>query len=856
MRKPRKVLHDNNYFQDNILDRTKIWLTECIFSRKSRVFPIAIGFAITFLLFFLFIFRSPPTNQITFPPTNTTFQSYKCQILLLIPSKDFHPSILSPLLSKEKYQNCQIKIQKISLDSNINEDDYQNVNDFDGEDGTIASEKKILQITNDHLKRYLVQVKNNNPTVVLLYLNSDFLNLNPSQINDFSQFLSKMPIPVIASTTNIDSESTALEIQNLYKILIPCEKIIPLDKNSLLFLLEGLLFPIDRINRIENLHELLCIIFELNPLPNFVKIMKDSNICQENTKQSIENNNKITNSINKKYEKLLQCYQYINKEVDQNKIFSLLSQPNLFINARFQTIENHYSINDKKYSIDEIIDSQGIFLLEQFYFKIKQKNNNVFQLKISHPKIKILISNNDFNELKICIKLLNPHSPNIGIIKDLNKIDLNDYQINLKDCSEANQLFCSNFPQQIFLNQKMRKNLFKPIFNRQNVNKINILWEGTIFDNYGISKVAREILKGICFRSEINCTLLPLWKGNVGRDLFKDSIVDKNTALQMNNQNIHIFQHWPPRFSPTNLDRKYVVIQPWEFGAIPLDWVEKTKIGVAEIWVPSQFNVNNFISSGIEKKKVHKIFHGVDPLIFHPNGKKFEKLKTKKSLIFLFLGGDLPRKGIDILLDAYISEFSPNDDVCLLIHSRYSVGFQNKRIEKILKNQKKYPEIEYLTSDFTTDEIVQIYHRADYLIHPFRAEGFGLTTIEALSSGLPLIVSKCGPVLEFLDEKSSFFIPTDKTNCDYKPCGEKKIFQWETNIQPFWCEPKKKVLQNIMKRVYNERNSKPIKRIKNGINLTSKLGWDPVVQNALNRIYEIYKDQVMDYSQNTENLSN
>ncbi|KAJ6231300.1 hypothetical protein M0813_06029 [Anaeramoeba flamelloides] len=826
MRKPRKVLHGNNYFQDNVLDRTKIWLTECIFSRKSRVFPITIG--------------------------------------------------------------------------NINEDDYQNVNDFNGEDGTIASEKKILQITNDHLKRYLVQVKNNNPTVVLLYLNSDFLNLNPSQINDFSQFLSKMQIPIIASTTNIGSESTALEIQNLYKILIPCEKIIPLDKNSLLFLLEGLFFPVDRINYIGHLNELLCIIFELNPLPNLVKIMKDSNICQEFTKQSIENNNKITNSINKKYEKLLQCYQYINKEVDQNKIFSLLSQPNLFINARFQIIENHYSsknkqsqngngnenqktsslseitiqtffnkfhifsknkilqiiVNDKKYSIDEIIDSQGIFLLEQFYFKIKQKNNNVFQLKISHPKIKILISNNDFNELKICIKLLNQHSPNIGIIKDLNKIDLNDYQINLKDCSEANQLFCSNFPQQIFLNQKMRKNLFKPIFNRQNVNKINILWEGTIFDNYGISKVAREILKGICFRSEINCTLLPLWKGNVGRDLFKDSIVDKNTALQMNNQNIHIFQHWPPRFSPTNLDRKYVVIQPWEFGAIPLDWVEKTKIGVAEIWVPSQFNVNNFISSGIEKKKVHKIFHGVDPLIFHPNGKKFEKLKTKKSLIFLFLGGDLPRKGIDILLDAYISEFSPNDDVCLLIHSRYSVGFQNKRIEKILKNQKKYPEIEYLTSDFTTDEIVQIYHRADYLIHPFRAEGFGLTTIEALSSGLPLIVSKCGPVLEFLDEKSSFFIPTDKTNCDYKPCGEKKIFQWETNIQPFWCEPKKKVLQNIMKRVYNERNSKPIKRIKNGINLTSKLGWDPVVQNALNRIYEIYKDQVMDYSQNTENLSN
>ena len=34
---------------------------------------------------------------------------------------------------------------------------------------------------------------------------------------------------------------------------------------------------------------------------------------------------------------------------------------------------------------------------------------------------------------------------------------------------------------------------------------------------------------------------------------------------------------------------------------------------------------------------------------------------------FLFVGGTIARKGIDILLDAYTSQFTADDDVCLVI---------------------------------------------------------------------------------------------------------------------------------------------------------------------------------------------
>ena len=42
-------------------------------------------------------------------------------------------------------------------------------------------------------------------------------------------------------------------------------------------------------------------------------------------------------------------------------------------------------------------------------------------------------------------------------------------------------------------------------------------------------------------------------------------------------------------------------------------------------------------------------------------------LQTDKSFKFLFVGGTIWRKGIDLLLKAYLLAFRANDDVCLVL---------------------------------------------------------------------------------------------------------------------------------------------------------------------------------------------
>src|SRR5690606_16883087 len=110
---------------------------------------------------------------------------------------------------------------------------------------------------------------------------------------------------------------------------------------------------------------------------------------------------------------------------------------------------------------------------------------------------------------------------------------------------------------------------------------------------------------------------------------------------------------------------RLVVIQPWEYGALPATWVAASP-NVDEFWVPSRYVRSCYIESGIPAGKVHVIPNGIDPTRFHP-GIEPLPLPTKKRFKFLFVGGTIHRKGPDVLLKAWLNAFTATDDVCLVI---------------------------------------------------------------------------------------------------------------------------------------------------------------------------------------------
>src|SRR5208337_558346 len=108
---------------------------------------------------------------------------------------------------------------------------------------------------------------------------------------------------------------------------------------------------------------------------------------------------------------------------------------------------------------------------------------------------------------------------------------------------------------------------------------------------------------------------------------------------------VTVRHQWPPNFEPPAAGA-WVMIQPWEYGGIPQEWVAPMRDQVDEVWVPSAWLKDCYVRSGIPQDQVVVVPNGVDGQVFRPDGQRFP-LCTAKGCRFLFLGGTIPRKGID-----------------------------------------------------------------------------------------------------------------------------------------------------------------------------------------------------------------
>jgi glycosyltransferase involved in cell wall biosynthesis len=228
---------------------------------------------------------------------------------------------------------------------------------------------------------------------------------------------------------------------------------------------------------------------------------------------------------------------------------------------------------------------------------------------------------------------------------------------------------------------------------------------------------------------------------------------------------IHVCLSYPPRVTPT-IARRRVIYQPWEYTSLPRAWFDLFQYQADEVWVPSVYVRRSYVEGGIRPDKVHVIPHGVRPAIFHPAVTPLP-LATAKRFRFLFVGGTLWRKGIDILLDAYTRAFRRRDDVCLVIKdigvNSYYRGHTAGEQIRHLQQDPDAPEILYMTEEVTDNEIARIYTACDCLVHPYRGEGFALPVAEAMACALPVIVTRGGACDDYCGDDHAYWLPARLT---------------------------------------------------------------------------------------------
>jgi glycosyltransferase involved in cell wall biosynthesis len=162
--------------------------------------------------------------------------------------------------------------------------------------------------------------------------------------------------------------------------------------------------------------------------------------------------------------------------------------------------------------------------------------------------------------------------------------------------------------------------------------------------------------------------------------------------------------------------------------------------------VGSKYMGDHIEAHGFSRSKIHVL-----PL-YTSGGRAEAAAKSgaeREPGLVLFVGQLIRGKGVDILLRALADVLRRGTDVRLLIVGQ---GRQEEELRALSSELGLDARVTF-AGKIAPTELSSYYARADFLVQPSRIpETFGLTGLEALAAGVPVIASDSGGVREWLED--------------------------------------------------------------------------------------------------------
>ena len=351
--------------------------------------------------------------------------------------------------------------------------------------------------------------------------------------------------------------------------------------------------------------------------------------------------------------------------------------------------------------------------------------------------------------------------------------------------------------------------------------KIRII--GKFFDNHSLAIVNRNLAMGFKkLNHEVHLLALdrPDIKYKLKQDVINNLMESIETEL-VSGIDAEIRHTYPPIWTKSNCDNIFY-IQPWEYNRAPLEWMLRFERASGVI-VPSEWTKNVYIQSGLEN--VHVIPNGYSPDLHTLSN------STSRELKFLYVGSSQKRKGLDLVLSAYIETFKQLPNVSLTIRDNTTIYGGDILADIIKINYHQGTNIKYLNEEYSEEDMANLYKSHDYLLHPFRGEGFGMHILEAAKCGCIPIVTKGGPPDEFIH---GIFINSQVRVADLvnemhaiKPGDSLSLMGMHGTV----LEPDKNHLAFILQQLYKHRPPKEPEKI-----IKQAFSWDEIAQQYIDVI--------------------
>ena len=179
--------------------------------------------------------------------------------------------------------------------------------------------------------------------------------------------------------------------------------------------------------------------------------------------------------------------------------------------------------------------------------------------------------------------------------------------------------------------------------------------------------------------------------------------------------------------------------------------IRRTLTGATDIIVPTNTVKNDILAAFpmVKPERIRPIPEAPDEVFrTTKNLKDLMNLKNLPLNYVLFVGNVYPHKNLTVLLEA-MKSLSERELVVVAkpspFLSRVLAPFDRTRI--------------HLLSNLTDPELVEVYRRASMLVTPSLMEGYGLTGLESLMVGTPVIASNIPVYREVYGDKVTYFDP-------------------------------------------------------------------------------------------------
>lgn len=222
---------------------------------------------------------------------------------------------------------------------------------------------------------------------------------------------------------------------------------------------------------------------------------------------------------------------------------------------------------------------------------------------------------------------------------------------------------------------------------------------------------------------------------------------------------VHFMSNWA-----TEVNIPYVIsprgmLEPWALNVgklkkkLAMAFYQKNDLANATCnHATSQMEFENIRNLGFTNS-IAVIPNGIELLEF-PIRKKLEN-KSEKTL--LFLSRIHPKKGIELLVEAW-SIIEKNKKIGWKVEvAGNGEDSYVKSLSKLISDKGLESEIKIIGPQFG-EEKLSAYHHADLFVLPTYSENFGIVVAEALACGVPVITTKGAPWEELITHQAGWWI--------------------------------------------------------------------------------------------------